>query len=46
MNLAAAGFPMGALIMSYIFWDIWIFLVAPIGSPRLSRARPSTPVPA
>jgi membrane protease YdiL (CAAX protease family) len=45
-TLAAAGFPMGALIVSHILWDIWIFLVAPTGGPRVNRARPSTPVPA
>jgi uncharacterized protein len=27
--LSAAGFPMAALILSHILWDIWIFLVAP-----------------
>lgn len=27
--LAAAGLPMGALIVSHIAWDLWIFLVAP-----------------
>jgi membrane protease YdiL (CAAX protease family) len=27
--LAAAGVPMGALIVSHIVWDIWIFLIAP-----------------
>jgi uncharacterized protein len=26
---AAAGVPMGALIVSHIAWDIWIFLIAP-----------------
>jgi membrane protease YdiL (CAAX protease family) len=45
-TLAAAGFPMGALIMSHIFWDIWIFLVAPTGEPSRNRPRPSPPVPA
>jgi membrane protease YdiL (CAAX protease family) len=28
-TLAAAGFPMGALIVSHVAWDLWIFLVAP-----------------
>jgi membrane protease YdiL (CAAX protease family) len=28
-GLAAAGLPMGALIVSHIAWDLWIFLVAP-----------------
>ncbi|MDE3075239.1 MAG: CPBP family intramembrane metalloprotease [Chloroflexota bacterium] len=27
--LAAAGFPMSALIASHVAWDVWIFLVAP-----------------
>jgi CAAX protease family protein len=27
--LAAAGMPMGALIVSHVAWDIWIFLLAP-----------------
>jgi uncharacterized protein len=29
--LAAAGLPMGALIVSHVIWDIWIFLVQPTG---------------
>ncbi len=27
--LAAAGMPLGSLIVSHVAWDIWIFLVAP-----------------
>jgi hypothetical protein len=27
--LSAAGMPMGALIVSHVAWDIWIFLLAP-----------------
>ena len=27
--LAAAGMPIGSLIVSHVAWDIWIFLVAP-----------------
>jgi membrane protease YdiL (CAAX protease family) len=27
--LAAAGLPMGALIVSHVVWDIWIFLIQP-----------------
>jgi membrane protease YdiL (CAAX protease family) len=27
--LAAAGMPMGALIVSHVVWDVWIFLVRP-----------------
>jgi membrane protease YdiL (CAAX protease family) len=29
--LAAAGLPMGALIVCHVAWDIWIFLLAPTG---------------
>ena len=32
--LAAAGMPMGALIVSHIAWDIWIFLLAPTTPPE------------
>jgi CAAX protease family protein len=28
-GLAAAGVPLGALIVSHIAWDLWIFLIAP-----------------
>jgi membrane protease YdiL (CAAX protease family) len=27
--LAAAGMPMGALVVSHVAWDVWIFLVQP-----------------
>ena len=27
--LRAMGMPMGALIVSHVAWDIWIFLIAP-----------------
>jgi len=27
--LYAAGLPLGALIVSHVAWDIWIFLIAP-----------------
>ena len=27
--LAAAGMPMGALIVSHVSWDVWTFLIAP-----------------
>lgn len=27
--LAAAGLPMGALMVSHVAWDLWIFLIAP-----------------
>ena len=29
--LYAAGVPLGALIVSHVAWDIWIFLVQPTG---------------
>jgi membrane protease YdiL (CAAX protease family) len=32
--LAAAGVPMGALIVSHAVWDIWIFLLQPTGPRR------------
>jgi membrane protease YdiL (CAAX protease family) len=32
--LAAAGAPMGALIVSHVAWDVWIFLLAPTGPRR------------
>lgn len=28
-GLAALGMPMGALVVSHVAWDVWIFLVAP-----------------
>ena len=31
--LAAAGMPMGALIVSHVAWDIWIFLISPTAEP-------------
>ncbi|MGH2557245.1 MAG: CPBP family glutamic-type intramembrane protease, partial [Actinomycetota bacterium] len=34
--LAAAGLPMGALIVSHVVWDVWIFLLAP--TPGAVRA--------
>jgi hypothetical protein len=27
--LAAAGMPMGALVVSHVAWDVWIFLIQP-----------------
>jgi membrane protease YdiL (CAAX protease family) len=30
--LRAAGVPLGALVVSHVTWDIWIFLVQPTGS--------------
>ena len=29
--LAAAGMPMGALVVSHVAWDVWIFLLQPTG---------------
>ena len=29
--LYAAGVPLGALIVSHVAWDVWIFLVQPTG---------------
>jgi membrane protease YdiL (CAAX protease family) len=31
--LAAAGMPMGALIVSHAAWDVWTFLVVPTSNP-------------
>ena len=31
--LAAAGMPMGALVVSHVAWDLWTFLVAPTSEP-------------
>jgi membrane protease YdiL (CAAX protease family) len=33
-TLAALHVPMGALVVSHVAWDIWIFLIAPTGSAR------------
>ena len=48
--LAAAGMPMGALIVSHVSWDIWIFLLQPTqpvgvaSEPHVpSRTVPSSP---
>ena len=35
-TLSAAGVPMGALIVSHVVWDIWIFLLVP--TPAGARA--------
>ena len=32
--LRAAGVPLGALVVSHVTWDIWIFLVQPTGDIR------------
>jgi uncharacterized protein len=31
--LAAAGMPMGALVVSHAAWDVWMFLLAPTSRP-------------
>jgi CAAX protease family protein len=36
--LYAAGVPLGALIVSHIAWDVWIFLVQPTGEIELVSA--------
>lgn len=35
--LHAAGIPLGALVVSHVAWDVWIFLVAPTTRLRLER---------
>ena len=38
--LYAAGVPLGALIVSHVAWDVWIFLVQPTGAVEvMARAR-------
>jgi hypothetical protein len=37
--LYAAGVPLGALVVSHVTWDIWIFLAQPTNVPR-PGARP------
>ena len=29
--LYAAGVPLGALVVSHVTWDVWIFLIQPTG---------------
>jgi hypothetical protein len=36
--LYAAGVPLGALVVSHVAWDIWIFLVQPTGEIELLAA--------
>src|SRR2546426_10533297 len=36
--LYAAGVPLGALVVSHMAWDIWIFLLEPTGETDLVRA--------
>jgi membrane protease YdiL (CAAX protease family) len=41
--LYSAGVPLGALIVSHVAWDIWIFLVQPTGETEVI-ARPPAPI--
>jgi membrane protease YdiL (CAAX protease family) len=36
--LYAAGAPLGALVVSHVSWDVWIFLVQPTGEVEAIRA--------
>ncbi|HJW21230.1 MAG TPA: CPBP family intramembrane glutamic endopeptidase [Candidatus Limnocylindrales bacterium] len=36
--LYAAGVPLGALVVSHVAWDVWIFLVQPTGEIELLAA--------
>jgi CAAX protease family protein len=36
--LYAAGVPLGALIVSHVAWDVWIFLIQPTGEIELVHA--------
>ena len=40
--LRALRFPMGALIVSHIAWDIWIFLIQPTGETEIDDPDPSS----
>lgn len=51
--LYAAGVPLGALVVSHVTWDVWIFLLQPTGATELpaplpgpAPGRPGTLVPA
>jgi len=35
--LRAIGVPLGALVVSHVAWDIWIFLIAPTEAPTASH---------
>jgi membrane protease YdiL (CAAX protease family) len=39
--LYAAGAPLGALVVSHVAWDVWIFLVQPTGEISALRPTPS-----
>ncbi len=40
--LYAAGAPLGALVVSHVTWDIWIFLLQPTG-PTGAGVTPDAP---
>ncbi len=44
--LYAAGVPLGALVVSHVTWDVWIFLVQPTGEITPVAARPRSGMPA
>jgi membrane protease YdiL (CAAX protease family) len=39
-TLYAAGVPLGALVVSHVTWDVWIFLVEPTGEIEPAAALP------
>jgi membrane protease YdiL (CAAX protease family) len=39
--LYAAGVPLGALVVSHVAWDVWIFLVQPTGEIELLARAPA-----
>jgi len=39
--LAAAGMPMGALVVSHVAWDLWTFLVSPTSQEHLPSSAAS-----
>jgi uncharacterized protein len=42
--LYAAGVPLGALVVSHVAWDIWIFLISPTGEAEVLAAPASAGV--
>jgi membrane protease YdiL (CAAX protease family) len=42
-TLYAAGVPLGALVVSHVTWDVWIFLVQPTGDINPTAALAATP---
>jgi membrane protease YdiL (CAAX protease family) len=36
--LYAAGVPIGALVVSHVAWDVWIFLIQPTGATEVAAA--------